>query len=113
MMLLPDPFRGMGAWRKTMQSQKPGNSPGPGPKVVEKQSVAKERVVQRVHSWTVQNKMRGVLGRMSAGAASRILNSSLTEGCVRCSKDVRGYHERDEGEQVPQWRPRVPVCHRS
>ena len=29
---LPNPFRGMGAWRKTMEPQKQGNSPGSGPK---------------------------------------------------------------------------------
>ena len=39
---LPDPFRGMGAWRKTMESQKPGNSPGSGPEVVQRRRVAKE-----------------------------------------------------------------------
>ena len=57
----------MGAW---------GNFPRPGPEVVERQRVAKERVAQRVRSWTVQNEMRGVLGRVSAGAAGRILNSA-------------------------------------
>ena len=31
---------------------------------------------QRVYSWTVQNEMRGVLGRVSAGAARRILDST-------------------------------------
>ena len=30
---------------------------------------------QRVRSWTVQNEMRGVLGRVSTGAAGRILSS--------------------------------------
>ena len=39
---LPDPFRGMGAWRKTMEPQKPGNSTGSGPEVVKRQRVAKE-----------------------------------------------------------------------
>ena len=39
---LPNPFRGMGAWRKTMESQKPGNYPGSGPEVVQRQRVAKE-----------------------------------------------------------------------
>ena len=39
---LPDPFRGMRAWRKTMEPQKPGNSPGSGPEVIERQRVAKE-----------------------------------------------------------------------
>ena len=39
---LPHPFRGMGAWRKTMEPQKPGNSPGSGPEVVKRQRVAKD-----------------------------------------------------------------------
>ena len=30
---------------------------------------------RRVRSWTVQNEMRGVLGRVSAGAAGSILDS--------------------------------------
>ena len=38
--------------------------------------LTKERAVQRVHSWTVQNEMKGVLGRVSAGAAGRILDSA-------------------------------------
>ena len=31
---------------------------------------------QRVPSWTVQNEMRDVLGRVSTGATGRILNSA-------------------------------------
>ena len=73
---LPDPFRGMGAWRMTMEPQNPGNSPGSGPEVVQKQRVSKEWAAQRVRSWTVQNEMRSVLGRVSAGAAGRILDSA-------------------------------------
>ena len=52
--------------------QKPGNSPGSGPEVIERQRVA----AQRVCSWTVQNEMRDVLGRVSTGAARRILDSA-------------------------------------
>ena len=59
-----------------MEPQNPGNSPGPGPEVVKTQKVAKERAAQRVRSWTVQDEMRGVLGRVSAGAAGRILDSA-------------------------------------
>ena len=44
-----------------------GNSPGPGPEVVER---------QRVRSWTVQNEIRGVLERVSIGAVGRILDSA-------------------------------------
>ena len=59
-----------------MEPQKPGNSPAPGPVVVYRWRVAKERAVQRVHSWTVQNEIRGVLGRVFADAAGRILDSA-------------------------------------
>ena len=34
LLLLPDPFRGMEAWRKTIEHQKPGNSLRSGPEVV-------------------------------------------------------------------------------
>ena len=69
LLLLPDPFQGMGAGRKTMERRNPENSPGLGSEVVKRQKVAKERAAQKVRSSTVQNDMRGVLGRVSAGAA--------------------------------------------
>ena len=69
LLLLTDSFRALGAWRKTMEPQKPGNSPGLGPEVVERRRVAKERAVQRVRSWAVQNEMRGVLEQMSTSTA--------------------------------------------
>ena len=73
--MLPDPYRRMGTWQNTMEPQKPGNSPGPGTEVVKRQRVNKERAVQRVRSWTVQNEMRGILERVSAGAAGGIIDS--------------------------------------
>ena len=36
----------------------------------------KERAALRVRSWTVQNVMSGVLGRVPAGVAKRILDSA-------------------------------------
>ena len=75
LLLLPDLFRGMGEWQKTMELQNQGNSPRPGPEVVESQKVAKERASYRVRGWTAQN-MRGVLGQESAVAARRILDSA-------------------------------------
>ena len=57
-----------------MEPQKPGNSPGPGPEVAKRQRVTKKQASQRVRTWTVQNEMNDVLGRMSAGAAGRILD---------------------------------------
>ena len=46
------------------------------PEVVERPGVAKERAAQRVRSWTVQNEIRGVLGRVPTSAAGRILDSA-------------------------------------
>ena len=59
-----------------MEPQQSGNSPGPGTEVVERQKIVKERATHRVPSWTVQNEMRGVLGRVSASAAGRIFGSA-------------------------------------
>ena len=57
----------------------------------------------------IQNEMKGVLDRMTADAAWRILDStshraikSLTEGCMYCSESERGHCEYGEGAQVPQ-----------
>ena len=44
-----------------------GQLPRAGPEVIERQRVAEERVAQRVRSLTVQNEMKGVQGRVSAG----------------------------------------------
>ena len=101
-----------------MEPQKPENYPGPGSQIVERQRAAKERAAQTVCSWTAQNEMRGVLGRMSQALQkdSRFCQScrdkSLTEGCVLCSVDEREHSERDEGAQVPRWKSREPVRRR-
>ena len=59
-----------------MEPQKPVNSRRSGPEVVERQRVAKQSAAQRVRTWTVQNQMRDVLGRVSTGAAGSILDSA-------------------------------------
>ena len=59
-----------------MEPHKLGKFLGPRPEVLQRQRVAKERKAQTVRGWTVQNKMRGVLTRVSAGAARRILDSA-------------------------------------
>ena len=62
-----------------MEPQQPENFPGPGPEIVERQRATKERVAQRVRSWSEQNEIRGVLGRVSASAVERILESASPE----------------------------------
>ena len=50
-------------------------NPEPGPEA-EKHKIAKERTAQRVRRRTVQNEIRVVPGRVSAGAARSILDSA-------------------------------------
>ena len=57
-----------------------GQLPGSRPEVVKRHRVAKERAVQRVRSWAVQNEMRGVLGRVFTGASGKILDSANPGG---------------------------------
>ena len=76
LLLLPDPFQGMGAWQKTMEPQKLGNSPGSGTEVEERDRESPKSKRRRVRCWTVQNDMRGVLGRVPTGATGRILDSA-------------------------------------
>ena len=59
-----------------MRPKKLGNCPGPGPELVERQKISKERATQKVNSWTMQNEMIGVLERVSARAAKRIFDSA-------------------------------------
>ena len=62
-----------------MELQKPDNSSGSEPEIVERPRVAKDRATPTVRSWTVQNEMSGVLGRVSEGAAERVLDSANSE----------------------------------
>ena len=59
-----------------MDAPEAGNSPGSVSEVVKRQRVAKNRAAQRSRSWTVQNDMRDVLGRVSTGTARKILDSA-------------------------------------
>ena len=71
-----------------MEPQKPGNSPGPGPEVVERQRIVKKQATQRVRSWTVQNEMRNILGWMTPGSALRILDSAISGEVRDCQRAV-------------------------
>ena len=64
-------------------------------RVVERKEVVKERAAHKFHSWTVQNEMRSVLGRMTIGAARRILNSSN-------ARKIRMYLSQSRRESTQQ-----------
>jgi len=42
MMVLPDPFRGMGAWRNSTETQQSGHAPRSGPEVKNGRSSAED-----------------------------------------------------------------------
>ena len=54
----------------------PGKLPRALTRGLRETRVDKEQAVQKSCSWIMQNEMRGVLGRVSAGAACRILDSA-------------------------------------
>ena len=56
--------------------QKPRNFSGPGPAVVERQKIAKERAAQRVRCWAVYDEVKGVVGWVSSTAAEKIFDSA-------------------------------------
>ena len=104
----PTPFFPMRAWWKTMEPQKPGKFPSPGPEVVYRKKVAKERAAQRFCSWTGLNEMKSVFNwiplslHIGFSILSILESKNLTNGCVRCSEDWRGHSQRDEKAQVFQ-----------
>ena len=72
---------------------------------------------RRVRSWTVQNEMRDVLGRVSTGAAGRILDSAnprdirtLQKAVSVAAQTIGEHSEHDEGAQVPRWKSRESAC---
>jgi len=75
-MVLPDPFRRMGAWRNSTESQQSGHgldTPRSGPEVKNEKSSAKDGAPEKLRRGTIQVEMSQILQRVSAGAARRNL----------------------------------------
>jgi len=66
--VLPDPFRGMGAWRNSTETQQSGHAPKSGPEVKNGES-AKDSAPERFRCGTVKEEVSHILQRVSAGAA--------------------------------------------
>jgi len=71
-LVLPDPFRGMRAWRNSAETQQPGHAPWSGPEVKNGRSSAKDGTPERLGCGTIQEENQ-ILQRGAAGAARRIL----------------------------------------
>ena len=108
LLLLPDFFLIMRSWRKTRELQKPGNSLGPGPEIVERDRVIKERALQGARNWKVQNEMKVVPGLDNR---SRCMNDSANFREIRvqqktvsvAAKTKRNTASLERGPKVPQW----------
>jgi len=67
--VLSDPFRGMGAWRNFTETQQSGHAPRPGPEVKTGRSGAEDGVPERLGCGTVKEEASQILQRASVGAA--------------------------------------------
>jgi len=70
--VLPDPFRRMGAWRNSTETQHSGHAPRSGPEVKNGRSSAKDGTSERLGCRTIQEEVSQILQKVSAGAARRI-----------------------------------------
>jgi len=55
--VLPDSFRGMGAWRNSTESQQSGHASRSGPEVKSGRSSAKDDALERLRCWTIQEEV--------------------------------------------------------
>jgi len=69
LVVLPDSFRGMGAWRNSMETQQSGHAPRSGPENKNGRSSAKDGAPERLGCGTVKENVSQILQRMSAGVA--------------------------------------------
>jgi len=67
--VLSDPFRGMGAWRNSTETQQLGHTPKSGPEVKNGRSGAEDGAPDGLGCGTVKEEVSQILQRVSAGAA--------------------------------------------
>jgi len=71
--MLPDPFRGMGARINSTETQQSGHAPRSRPVVKNGRSGTNDGTPERLGCGTVKEEVSRILQRVSAGAACRIL----------------------------------------
>jgi len=67
--VLPDSFRGMGAWRNSTETQQSGHAPWFGPKVKNGRSSAEDGAPERLGYGTVKEEVSQIQQRVSASSA--------------------------------------------
>jgi len=67
--VLPNPFQGMGAWRNSTETQQSSHTPRSGPEVKNGRSSAKDGAPEKLGCGTIQEEVSRILQRVSACAA--------------------------------------------
>jgi len=67
--MLSDPFRGIGAWKNSTETQQSGHAQRFGPEVKNGRSSAKDGAPERLGCGTIQEEVSQILQRVSIGAA--------------------------------------------
>jgi len=67
--MLPDPFRRMGAWRNSTETQRSVHAPRSGPEVKNGRSSAEDGTQERLGCESVKEEVSQILQRVSASAA--------------------------------------------
>jgi len=67
--VIPDPFRGMRAWRNSTKIQQSSHAPRFGPEMKSGRSGAEDGVSERLRCGTVKEEVSQILQRVFAGAA--------------------------------------------
>jgi len=80
MVVLPDPFRGTGAWRNSTEAQQSGHAPRSGPEIINR-SGAENGAPERIGLGTVKEEVSQILLSVLSCIGKR-----TKEGCDRGSK---------------------------
>jgi len=112
MVVLPDPFRGMRAWRNSTETKQSGHAPRFGPEV-KNESSAKDGAPERLGCGTIQREVSQILQKVhvrrrckNSPSVLSCIRKSTREGCDRGS-EVGTIHSGWDGEgPVPPRKPK-------
>jgi len=88
--VLSDPFQGMGAWKNSTETQQSGHVPRSGPEVKNGRSNAKDGASERLRCGTIQENLldpaEGVRRSCKKNSVLSCIGKRAREGCGRGSE---------------------------
>jgi len=110
--VLPDPFRGMGAWRNSTETQQSGHSPRFGPEVKYGWSGVEDGAPERLGCGSVKEEVSQILQRVFAGAACTNVSQPQRDGAVPAPLSERWAEMARQlpREARPSGRPPIVYC---